>query len=152
VIARLATRPIWWREGDAVGACRLQLQYFDTVIAWLREQNAAPGGFLNGSLDISKLAVAGHSRGGKLAGLLFAGMPTHMFSHISRFSRVHFAAYAAFAHFSDLRVGHPDSSSRTLPRMVLASASGKDSAMSPAARPEISTAFLVDPVDNTGKL
>lgn len=50
-----------------------QLQYFDTIVGWLREQSGAPGSFLHGLLDISKLAVAGHSRGGKLAGLLFAG-------------------------------------------------------------------------------
>lgn len=50
-----------------------QLQYFDPIMAWLREQHEAPTGFLHGALDLAKLAVAGHSRGGKLAGLLYAG-------------------------------------------------------------------------------
>lgn len=44
-------------------------------MAWLRRQHEAPTGFLHGILDLDKLAVAGHSRGGKLAGLLYAGGP-----------------------------------------------------------------------------
>ena len=51
----------------------VQLQYFDPLMAWLRKEDAASSGFLHGALDLDNLAVAGHSRGGKLAALLYAG-------------------------------------------------------------------------------
>ena len=38
----------------------------------LREDSRDPGSPLHGRLDLARLAVAGHSRGGKLAALLFA--------------------------------------------------------------------------------
>lgn len=51
----------------------MQLQYFEPITAWLRKEDEAASGFLHGALDFDKLAVAGHSRGGKLAALLYAG-------------------------------------------------------------------------------
>ena len=54
----------------------MQLQYFDPLVAWLRKEDGASSGFLQGALDLEKLAVAGHSRGGKLAALLYAGEGT----------------------------------------------------------------------------
>lgn len=33
------------------------------------------------AVDLSQMVIAGHSRGGKLATLLFAGQPSHSYPH-----------------------------------------------------------------------
>ena len=52
-----------------------QLTFLAPLLEWLEEQNATTGGFAGGMLDLDRLAVAGHSRGGKLATLHFASAP-----------------------------------------------------------------------------
>ena len=50
----------------------LQLTFLSPLLDWLEEQNSTAGGFAEGLLDLTRLATAGHSRGGKLATLHFA--------------------------------------------------------------------------------
>eukprot|EP00887_Chlorella_sp_A99_P000990 scaffold5.g990.t1 len=45
------------------------------IVAWLREQVADPGSQLFGALDLERVAVGGHSRGGKLAALVYCDNP-----------------------------------------------------------------------------
>ena len=59
-------------KADAAHAT-VQLEFLDPLMAWLAEQNVAPGGFAEGKLDLNRVGVAGHSRGGKLAALHFVG-------------------------------------------------------------------------------
>lgn len=66
-------------EEEDINLCRYvimqmpQLKFLDPLLAWLAEQNAATGGFAEGKLDLSRVGVAGHSRGGKLAALHCVG-------------------------------------------------------------------------------
>jgi hypothetical protein len=50
-----------------------QLKLFAPLRAWLDAQSREEGSRLHGMVDVARLAVAGHSRGGKLAALAFAG-------------------------------------------------------------------------------
>ena len=68
-----------------------QLQFFPVLLDWLERHNGAAAGFLAGQMDLSRLGVAGHSRGGKLAALHFASASppppppptTHIIIHAS---------------------------------------------------------------------
>ena len=50
----------------------LQLTFLAQIYDWLEKQQQQPGSDLTGALDLSNVALAGHSRGGKLAALQFA--------------------------------------------------------------------------------
>ncbi|KAL4447405.1 hypothetical protein ABPG75_004624 [Micractinium tetrahymenae] len=50
-----------------------ELHLFPELIQWLNDQSVDPGNPLYGQVDLGRLATAGHSRGGKLAALAFAG-------------------------------------------------------------------------------
>jgi hypothetical protein len=56
-----------------MAVCMLQLQAFEPLLDWLAEQNENATSPLYGLLDLGQLVVGGHSRGGKLATLVFAG-------------------------------------------------------------------------------
>ncbi|KAK9817015.1 hypothetical protein WJX72_008340 [[Myrmecia] bisecta] len=60
----------WHTPADAS-----EVQFLDQLIDWVAQQNDTPNTPLSGLVDISKIAVAGHSRGGKLAALHLAGNP-----------------------------------------------------------------------------
>lgn len=49
------------------------MQFLDSLLTWLREQNQSEDSRLHGLLDLERIAVAGHSRGAKLAALQYAG-------------------------------------------------------------------------------
>jgi dienelactone hydrolase len=101
-------------------------------MAWLRREHEAPSGFLHGALDLNKLAVAGHSRGGKLAALLYAGKGIAG-------SVVAYGATAALVMSSRKVV------------MLLSHMMSNQRWCGNAERPEVKAALLVDPVDNTSE-
>ncbi len=51
----------------------MQLTYLQPLLDWLRTQGSAPASPLYGKPDVARLATMGHSRGGKLAALHYAG-------------------------------------------------------------------------------
>ena len=51
----------------------MQLTFLEPLLSWLEARDTEPGGFAEGLLDLEVLGVVGHSRGGKLATLHFAG-------------------------------------------------------------------------------
>ena len=51
----------------------MQLEYLDQILDWAQQQSLAGGSDLHGLLDLSRVGCVGHSRGGKLAALHFAG-------------------------------------------------------------------------------
>ena len=65
-----------------------QLTFLGPLIEWLGEQSSSAGGFAEGLLDLDRLAVAGHSRGGKLATLHFAGMCLNPLQNPCAFARL----------------------------------------------------------------
>ncbi|KAK9865848.1 hypothetical protein WJX84_006247 [Apatococcus fuscideae] len=52
-----------------------ELEYLDQILDWAQQQSLAGGSDLHGLLDLSRVGCVGHSRGGKLAALHFAGNP-----------------------------------------------------------------------------
>jgi hypothetical protein len=50
----------------------LQVHFLPKILEWLKGLNELPGTPALGKLDAGRIAVAGHSRGGKLAALHFA--------------------------------------------------------------------------------
>lgn len=54
---------------------RTELTYLQPLLDWLRTQGSAPASPLYGKADVARLATMGHSRGGKLAALHYAGRP-----------------------------------------------------------------------------
>ena len=59
----------------------LQVQFLPRILEWLKEVNELPGTPAHGKLDASRVAVAGHSRGGKIAALHFASGDTEAPAH-----------------------------------------------------------------------
>ena len=56
--------------------CSWQVRLLPRLYSWLQQQNITgrDKAELKGRLDLSRLATVGHSRGGKLAALHFAGL------------------------------------------------------------------------------
>lgn len=50
----------------------LQLQFLPAILNWTAQLSDATGNPASGRLDTTRVAVAGHSRGGKLAALHYA--------------------------------------------------------------------------------
>ena len=50
----------------------LEVQAFKPFLSWVNSESKRPGSSLHGLIDTNKSFVAGHSRGGKLAALIFA--------------------------------------------------------------------------------
>ena len=76
--ARLPTAPAaCWENAQerctAPAGPPLQMPAFEPLLDWLVGQSDNASSPLYGLVDMEQLAVAGHSRGGKLAALLFAG-------------------------------------------------------------------------------
>ena len=56
-----------------VCTCALQLTFLSQIYNWLRQQqHQQPNGVLANNVDLKNVALAGHSRGGKLAALQYA--------------------------------------------------------------------------------
>ena len=53
-----------------------EMDAFPALRLWVQEQGGTPGSRLHGLVDPERMVIAGHSRGGKLAALLFAGEST----------------------------------------------------------------------------
>ena len=54
-----------------------QVRYLEGILEWLDLQNADEASALHGSMDMTRIGTAGHSRGAKLACLQFAGTLPH---------------------------------------------------------------------------
>lgn len=63
--------------------CALQLTFLGQIYEWLDKGRQQPDSVLAGALDLSNVALAGHSRGGKLAALQFANGMTWQLPHTS---------------------------------------------------------------------
>jgi len=73
------THPTFSETGkQAMSYCILilQVQFLSKILEWLKGVNKLPGTPAEGKLDANRIAVAGHSRGGKLAALHFGSGPT----------------------------------------------------------------------------
>lgn len=54
---------------------KVELQFLDPLLDWLKEENNKWGGFVHDIVDLSRLGLAGHSRGGKLSALHLSENP-----------------------------------------------------------------------------
>jgi len=54
---------------------KVELQFLDPLLDWLIEENNKWGGFVHDIVDLSRLGLAGHSRGGKLSALHLSENP-----------------------------------------------------------------------------
>ncbi len=50
-----------------------ELECLHCILVWLAAENERPGSCVYGKIDLASVGIAGHSRGGKLAALHFAG-------------------------------------------------------------------------------
>ncbi|CAD7699280.1 unnamed protein product [Ostreobium quekettii] len=53
----------------AVASDSVEARYLGPLLDWLEDQHSTMGSFVNGLIDMDRLAVSGHSRGAKLAAL-----------------------------------------------------------------------------------
>jgi hypothetical protein len=59
----------------AMPSIAAEAELFPVITAWLAEQSADPASRIYGQFDPERLVLGGHSRGGKLAAIVFAGAP-----------------------------------------------------------------------------
>lgn len=126
-----------------------QVLLFEPLLAWLEAANASHSR-LQGRLDLSQLVAAGHSRGGKLATLLFSGKPA--------------AGARTGAVAAPGRLGRPGASQKALTQMLIAGCGDMNCGAAPSQSAHalatwsplladaklcsrVRAAYLVDPVD-----